>query len=37
MTTTQENGRPLPLIGQPVGQAQATLTRVRETSGTEGS
>ena len=27
MTTTQENARPLPLIGQSVGQAQATLTR----------
>ena len=28
MTTTQENARPLPLIGQSVGQAQATLTRL---------
>ena len=28
MTTTQENTRPLPLIGQSVGQAQATLTRL---------
>src|SRR5690348_12767124 len=27
-TTTQENARPLPLIGQSVGQAQATLTRL---------
>jgi len=28
MTTTQENARPLPLIGQSVGQAQATLSRL---------
>ena len=28
MSTTQENARPLPLIGQSVGQAQATLTRL---------
>jgi len=28
MTTIQENARPLPLIGQSVGQAQATLTRL---------
>jgi hypothetical protein len=28
MTTTQENVRPLPLIGQSVGQAQATLHRL---------
>jgi DNA-binding MarR family transcriptional regulator len=28
MTTTQENVRPLPLIGQSVGQAQATLSRL---------
>jgi DNA-binding MarR family transcriptional regulator len=28
MTTTQENARPLPLIGQSVGQAQAILTRL---------
>ncbi|HEX5296618.1 MAG TPA: hypothetical protein VFW50_06500 [Streptosporangiaceae bacterium] len=28
MATTQENARPLPLIGQSVGQAQATLTRL---------
>ena len=28
MTTTQENTRPLPLIGQAVGQAQASLTRL---------
>ena len=28
MTTTGENARPLPLIGQSVGQAQATLTRL---------
>jgi hypothetical protein len=28
MTTTQENARPLPLSGQSVGQAQATLTRL---------
>lgn len=27
-TTTQENARPLPLIGQSVGQAQATLSRL---------
>lgn len=28
MTTTQENARPVPLIGQAVGQAQASLTRL---------
>src|ERR1700748_3850091 len=28
MTTTGENVRPLPLIGQAVGQAQASLTRL---------
>jgi DNA-binding MarR family transcriptional regulator len=28
MTTTQEQARPLPLIGQSVGQAQATLARL---------
>lgn len=28
MTTTQESARPLPLIGQSVGQAQASLTRL---------
>ena len=28
MTTTGENARPLPLIGQAVGQAQASLTRL---------
>jgi DNA-binding MarR family transcriptional regulator len=28
MTTTQEERRPLPLIGQSVGQAQATLARL---------
>ena len=28
MTTIQENTRPLPLIGQSVGQAQASLTRL---------
>jgi hypothetical protein len=28
MTTTGENTRPLPLIGQAVGQAQASLTRL---------
>ncbi len=28
MTTTQENARPLPLVGQSVGQAQASLTRL---------
>ena len=28
MTTTQESARPRPLIGQSVGQAQATLTRL---------
>src|SRR6266487_3114813 len=28
MTTTGEDTRPLPLIGQAVGQAQASLTRV---------
>jgi DNA-binding MarR family transcriptional regulator len=28
MTTTQENTRPLPLIGQSVGQAEASLTRL---------
>ena len=28
MTTTQENTRPLPLIGQSVGQAQASLTKL---------
>jgi hypothetical protein len=28
MTITQENSRPLPLIGQAVGQAQASLTRL---------
>ena len=28
MTTTGENTRPLPLIGQSVGQAQAALTRL---------
>ena len=28
MTTTQESARPLPLIGQSVGQAQAALSRL---------
>jgi hypothetical protein len=28
MTITQQNARPLPLIGQSVGQAQAALTRL---------
>ena len=28
MTTTGENTRPLPLIGQSVGQAQAALSRL---------
>ena len=28
MTTTGENARPLPLIGQALGQAQASLTRL---------
>jgi hypothetical protein len=28
MTSTQENTRPLPLIGQAVGQAQASLTKI---------
>jgi hypothetical protein len=28
MTTTQESARPVPLIGQAVGQAQASLTRL---------
>ncbi len=28
MTSTQEGARPLPLIGQSVGQAQASLTRL---------
>jgi DNA-binding MarR family transcriptional regulator len=28
MTTTQENARPVPLIGPAVGQAQASLTRL---------
>src|SRR6188472_343792 len=28
MTTTGENARPLPLIGQAVGQAQASLTKL---------
>ena len=28
MTTTQESARPIPLIGQAVGQAQASLTRL---------
>ena len=28
MTITGENARPLPLIGQSVGQAQASLTRL---------
>ena len=28
MTTTGEDTRPLPLIGQAVGQAQASLTRL---------
>jgi hypothetical protein len=28
MTTTEEDARPLPLIGQAVGQAQASLTRL---------
>ena len=28
MTTTGEHARPLPLIGQAVGQAQASLTRL---------
>jgi len=28
MTTTGENARPLPLIGQSMGQAQASLTRL---------
>ena len=43
MTTTGEDARPLPLIGQAVGQAQASLTRLeitrraRETNTTEGN
>src|SRR4029078_2077263 len=28
MTTTGETARPLPLLGQPVGQAQASLTKL---------
>jgi hypothetical protein len=28
MTSTEQNTRPLPLIGQSVGQAQASLTRL---------
>ncbi len=28
MTSTQENTRPVPLIGQAVGQAQASLTKI---------
>ena len=28
MTTTQENARPIPLIGPAVGQAQASLTKI---------
>jgi hypothetical protein len=35
MTTTGEDVRPLPLIGQAVGQAQASLAR--ETNTTEGN
>jgi hypothetical protein len=35
MTTTGEDARPLPLIGQAVGQAQASLAR--ETNTTEGN
>ncbi len=42
MTTTQENARPLPLIGPSAGDLETTIRtldetarRVRETSGTE--
>ena len=28
MTSTQESARPIPLIGQAVGQAEASLTRI---------
>ena len=28
MTSTQESTRPIPLIGQAVGQAQASLTKI---------